>query len=97
MYHSEKWGSKIIRGPLVQTQESLRSLSCAALMFLTMTISHSRCLLSLSCWMLQENPDHSSKFVLHFTSNVDDQTRSIKAASHAVLILMQLVSLLAMP
>ena len=47
--------------------------------------------------MLQENPDHSSKFVLHFTSNVDDQTRSIKAASHAVLILMQLVSLLAMP
>ena len=45
----------------------------------------------------QENPDHSSKFVLHFTSNVDDQTRSMKAASHSVLILMQLVSLLVMP
>ena len=64
MYHGKKWGRKIIRGPLVQTQE---------------------------------NPDHSSKFVLHFTSNVDDQTRSMKAASHAVVILMQLVSLLAMP
>ena len=38
-------------------QQGLHSLSCAALMFLTMILTHSRCLLSLSCWTLQETKE----------------------------------------
>ena len=39
------------------TQQNLHSLSCEALLFFTMAFTHSRCLLSVGGWMLQETKD----------------------------------------
>lgn len=56
-------------------QQGLHSLSCAALLFLIMIFTHSRCLLSLSCWTLQE-----TKEAVHAVRAVKTQQARLREA-----------------